>query len=79
VNKSISRLTEHSDRLLEVLKQRPGEWVSRSDIARILEKRKLSAYDIAMLEILEHQGVIEIKHRDNRTPIGFEYVYRTLE
>jgi hypothetical protein len=32
-----------------------------------------------MLEILQEKGLIDIQHRDNRTPIGYEFVYRTTE
>ena len=74
-----SRLNKQSDILLSALKEKPGEWVTRSEIARILDKRKLSSYDIAMLEILQEKGLIDIQHRDNRTPIGYEFVYRTTE
>lgn len=74
-----SRLNKQSEMLLGVLKEHPGEWLTRSEIARILDKRKLSSYDIAMLEILQEKGLIDIQHRDNRTPIGYEFVYRTTE
>ncbi len=77
MDKSITRLGKHTDALLHVLRGSPGEWFTRSDIAKALEKRKLSSYDIAMLEVLESQGVVEIQHRENRTPIGYEFVYRT--
>ncbi len=79
VDKVKSRLSKQSDVLLNVLKENHGEWLTRSEIARILDKRKLSSYDIAMLEILQEKGLIEIQHRDNRTPIGYEFVYRTTE
>jgi hypothetical protein len=79
VEKVTSRLNEQSDRLLNVLKDAAGDWLTRSEIARMLEKRKLSAYDIAMLEILQEKGQVEIQHRDNRTPIGYEFVYRATE
>ncbi len=77
MDKSLTRLGKHTDVLLNVLKNAPGEWFTRSDIAKALEKKKLSSYDIAMLEVLELQGAIEIQHRENRTPIGYEFVYRT--
>ena len=79
VEKVTSRLSKHSDILLSVLSELPGEWLTRSDIARMLEKRKLSSYDIAMLEILQEKGLVEIEHRDNRTPIGYEFVYRITQ
>ncbi len=79
IDRSTSRLDQKTDLLLSVLRESPGEWLTRSDIARALDKRKLSPYDIAMLEILQDKGLIEIQHRDNRTPIGYEFVYRTTD
>ncbi len=79
VEKVTSRLGKHSDILLSVLRDASGEWLTRSDIAKLLEKRKLSSYDIAMLEFLQEKGLVEITHRDNRTPIGYEFVYRITE
>jgi len=79
VEKITSRLSQQSDVLLNVLKEVSNEWVTRSEIAKMLEKRKLSSYDIAMLEFLQEKGLVEIKHRDNRTPIGYEFVYRATE
>ena len=32
-----------------------------------------------MLEILQEKGLVEIQHRDNRTPIGYEFVYSVTE
>jgi predicted transcriptional regulator len=79
VEKITSRLSQQSDVLLNVLREASSEWVTRSELARMLEKRKLSSYDIAMLEFLQEKGLVEIQHRDNRTPIGYEFVYRATE
>ncbi len=70
-----SRLTEQGQRLLDIL-QKPGhEWMSRKQIARALGKRRLTPYDIALLEILQDKGLVEIQSRANGTPIGYEWVY----
>jgi predicted transcriptional regulator len=79
LDRTTTRLDKHVNTLMEVLGRKPGEWVTRSDIAKALEKRRLSSYDIAMLEILHNKGMIEIELRDNRTPIGYEFVYRTSQ
>lgn len=79
LDRTTTRLGKHVDTLMSILRRTPGEWVNRSDIAKALEKRRLSSYDIAMLEILHEKGMIEIELRDNRTPIGYEFVYRTNE
>jgi hypothetical protein len=77
--KTTSRLEKRSSRLFDVMKESPDRWFNRSELAKAIDKRKLSAYDIAMLEILQARGLIQIEFRDNRTPIGFEFVYRLAE
>ena len=79
VERRTSRLSMQSDRLLNVLRNAEDDWLTRSSIARKLRKRRLSAYDIAMLEILQEKGLVEIQHRENRTPIGYEFVYSATE
>ncbi len=79
VERMTSRLSVQSDVLLQVLRNASGDWLTRSSIARRLRKRRLSAYDIAMLEILQEKGLVEIQHRENRTPIGYEFVYSATE
>jgi predicted transcriptional regulator len=79
VERTTSRLSVQSNLLLRVLLSAGGDWLTRSSIARRLRKRRLSAYDIAMLEILQEKGLVEIQHRENRTPIGYEFVYSVTE
>ena len=70
-----SRLTEQAQKLLEILKGTRIEWMNRKDIARAIGKRRLTPYDIALLELLHGKGLVEIKSRENGTPIGYEWVY----
>lgn len=70
-----SRLTEQAQKLLEILKDTRMEWMNRKDIARAIGKRRLTPYDIALLELLQDKGLVEIKSRENGTPIGYEWVY----
>ncbi len=79
MERTTSRLSVQSNLLLRVLRSAEGDWLTRSSIARRLRKRRLSAYDIAMLEILQEKGLVEIQHRENRTPIGYEFVYSARE
>ncbi len=79
VERTTSRLSIQSELLLRVLRSAEDDWLTRSSIARQLRKRRLSAYDIAMLEILQEKGLVEIQHRENRTPIGYEFVYSATE
>lgn len=64
-----------SEELLAVLKQ-SGDWMAHADIARVLGKRRLDAGRCAALKVLAWQGVIEIRHVVNATPIGYRLEYR---
>lgn len=73
-----STLTEQSHRILEVLRANQDEWLSRKDIARGLGKRRLTPYDIELLQRLCEEGLAEIGKRPNSTPIGYEYAYQAV-
>lgn len=70
-----SRLAEQAQRLLEILRETRTPWMNRKEIARAIGKRRLTPYDIALLELLQEQGLVEIQSRTNGTPIGYEWVY----
>lgn len=70
-----SRLTEQAQKLLEILQKTGAEWMNRKDIAKAIGKRRLTPYDIALLELLQDKGLVEIQSRPNGTPIGYEWVY----
>jgi Fe2+ or Zn2+ uptake regulation protein len=70
-----SRLTEQAQKLLEILQAAKNPWMNRKDIAKAIGKRRLTPYDIALLELLQAQGLVEIQSRANGTPIGYEWVY----
>ncbi len=70
-----SRLTEQAQKLLEILRATGQDWMNRKDIARAIGKRRLTPYDIALLELLQEKGLVEIQSRENGTPIGYEWVY----
>ncbi|MBL8165566.1 MAG: hypothetical protein JNJ61_26520 [Anaerolineae bacterium] len=72
---STSRLTEQAQKLLEILQKKGNVWMNRKDIARAIGKRRLTPYDIALLELLQDKGLVEIQSRANGTPIGYEWVY----
>lgn len=69
-------LTDQALKLLEALQSQPGQWLKRKEIALALGKRRLTPYDIELLQRLCDEGLAEIGKRPNPTPIGFEYAYR---
>jgi hypothetical protein len=71
-------ITDQALKLLEALKSKPGQWFKRKEIALAVGKRRLTPYDIELLQRLCDEELIEIGKRPNPTPIGFEYAYRAL-
>ncbi len=69
-------ITDHAMKLLEVLQEQDGKWMTRKAIAEGLGKRRLTPYDIELLQRLCDEQLAEIGKRPNPTPIGFEYAYR---
>jgi len=65
--------------LAAVRKASAGEWVKRQTIAVVMGKNKLSAADVAMLEVLSTQGFIEAEERETAAPSGRMFVYRATE
>lgn len=74
-----SRLTEQAQKLLEILRDNRYPWMNRKEIAKAIGKRRLTPYDIALLELLQERGLVEIKSRTNGTPIGYEWVYHAAQ
>ncbi|MAS38219.1 MAG: hypothetical protein CL610_29755 [Anaerolineaceae bacterium] len=71
-------ITDQALKILDVLQDKPGEWMKRKEIALALGKRRLTPYDIELLQRLCDEKLAEIGKRPNPTPIGFEYAYRAM-
>jgi hypothetical protein len=62
--------------LLQIVTE--STWISRKTIAQALGKKRLNPYNITMLDLLIEKGHIEIQQEANRTPIGFQLLYRRI-
>jgi hypothetical protein len=71
-------MTDQARKLLKVLHSRPEHWFKRKEIAQAIDKRRLTPYDIDLLQRLCDEDLAEIGRRPNQTPIGYEYAYRAL-
>ncbi len=72
-------ITDQAQKLLDALQSNPGQWLTRKSIAEKLGKRRLTPYDIELLQRLCDERLAEIGKRPNPTPIGYEYAYRALD
>jgi hypothetical protein len=62
--------------LLKVVSDGQGDWIKRNQIAKQFKKKRLNQYEIALLDTMVGEGMIESRQRENATPIGFHWEYR---
>lgn len=70
-----AELDSQSRRILDAIKG-GDDWMNRRAIAEALGKKQLNPYDIAILQILTAQELIEIRRQDNNSPVGWEWQYK---
>lgn len=71
-----SRLTAHGEKLLAAIRNAGDAGCNRSDIAEALGKKRLTQWEISLIEVLLRQGLIEAEKRTVPGVVGYEYVYR---
>lgn len=71
-----AQLPPQAEKLLNILKARRGVWLSRSDIADVLQKKRLNPGETALLDILASLGEIEVQRVNDATPMGYHWEYR---
>lgn len=72
----VMELTDHAERLIKAIEVGKGELVDRKFIAQQLGRVMLNGADIAVLDLLAANGVIEAVERDTRAPSGIKLLYR---
>lgn len=70
-----TEVTPHGEKLLQALRS-AREWMNRKAIAHAIGKRRLTPYDLALLELLVSQGKVEVEKRDYDSVIPYQWVYR---
>lgn len=65
--------SERQQELLDALRTN-GDWMSRNDLAAIDGRKRLTPYDVELLQGLANQGLVEI----DQQPAGIsqKYVYK---
>lgn len=72
------KLPDGAQKLLDALAQLDGHkrWVQRAEMSALMGKKRLTAGDMAYLEMLEAIGFIESTHESTHTPMGFKWMHR---
>lgn len=74
----VNRATEQGQKILQALRavDDPQHWLDRSEIARLLGKKRLTQYEIALLDLLTEQGSIETRQQEGYSPLGYKWQHR---
>ena len=72
----LGNLTPHQLKILQVIYDAGGEWLSRAMVAKRLKKRRLTPYDINCLTLLSEKNILAISTKPTTAPgSDFAYVY----
>jgi hypothetical protein len=76
----MQNMTPHQLKIIQVMYDSEGDWLTRSNVARLLGKRRLTPYDIGCLKMLTDIGLIETSTRPTTAPgSDFAYIYCMLD
>jgi predicted transcriptional regulator len=76
ISAHLDELTAHQLRVLQIVYDGGGKWLTRAKLAKALGKRRLTPYDINCLKMLCDKGIIEEGTQDTTAPgSDFAYVY----
>lgn len=67
-------LTPHQLKLVQALYDSDGQWLTRSQMARAIGKKRLTPYDIDCLKMLTEHSIIQTSRRPTTAP-GSEFAY----
>lgn len=72
----LQKLTPHQFKILQLLYDANGEWLTRAKIAKWLGKRRLTPYDINCLIALAEQNILAESTQPTTAPgSDFAYIY----
>ncbi|TVR22817.1 MAG: hypothetical protein EA396_05365 [Anaerolineaceae bacterium] len=68
-------ITEHGQKILAILQTQRNRWLTRGQIAAALGKRRLTPYDITLLELFVDEGFIQSRQQKGYSREGFRWLY----
>lgn len=72
----LKNLTPHQRKILQLLYDANGEWLTRATIAKRLGKKRLTPYDINCLTMLSQKNILEESTQPTTAPgSDFAYIY----
>ena len=77
VDAHMRELTPHQVKILEALYDVGDVWLTRAQIAKAIDKKRLTPYDIEILQKLTERGLLETSTQPTNAPgSDFAYIYR---
>lgn len=74
ISETLQELTPHQLRVLQIVYDGGGRWLTRAKVAKALGKRRLTPYDINCLKLLSDRGIIEEGQQETSAP-GSDFAY----
>jgi len=72
----LQKLTPHQRKILQLMYDAGGEWLTRAMVAKRLDKRRLTPYDINCLTMLSEKKVLQMDTQPTTAPgSDFAYIY----
>jgi hypothetical protein len=80
ISAHLETLTQHQLRVLQIVYDGGGKWLTRANLAKALGKRRLTPYDINCLKMLSDMGIIVEGTQETNAPgSDFAYVYNMTD
>jgi len=72
----LRNLTPHQLKIIQVLYDAEGEWLTRAMVAKRLGKKRLTPYDINCLTMLSEKNIFKLSTQPTTAPgSDFAYIY----
>jgi prophage antirepressor-like protein len=76
IDQQLSQLTRHQLKIVQALYDAGEAWLTRSQVARALGKKRLTPYDIECLQMLTEVNILETSTQPTTAPgSDFAYIY----
>jgi hypothetical protein len=74
-----TRITEHAERILAVLENVKNRWHTRSELAALMERKRLTPYDIVCLELLVKMELVQQDKEEGYSRDGYRWRYGVFD
>jgi hypothetical protein len=73
------RMTIHAEKMLAQLQAHKNRWHTRSEVAFLMKRKRLTPYDIQCLELLAEMGLIMVDKEEGYSRDGYRWLYGVFD